>query len=207
MARTSRSLVPPPRRPNDGPPLPPELYTEPAEEILLVGEMLHDAQTMKELLAGLPFERDSYRANLRIIAGASTRMRQRCEKLLGEIDPGMHDPRPDLPATEFAAPAAAEAFSHSSVILEPGALDPQQDPETTAEPRNPGAEYAALRNRIRDELREHGPLSTADLIARLKAVPEPPTSSDINDALADLRLAKEVTIDRAGKKLKNRLIA
>jgi hypothetical protein len=77
-----RSLTAPARRAADGPPPPPNLYQEPDEDILIVGEMLHDLKTMDELIRKLPFDREHYRANLRIVLGAAVRTRQRCERLL-----------------------------------------------------------------------------------------------------------------------------
>jgi len=112
---------------------------EPTSDIELLGAMLTDNTTMGALLRELPYERTHYRSNLRMIAGAAIRTRQRCERLLGE------DKRPgeELTVEEkaaaydeycreeglatahpiiFAAPAAKEAFSHSSVDLEPGTV-------------------------------------------------------------------------------------
>ena len=84
MKRVPRGFHPPPRKPQDAPPAPVELYQEPIEDVVLLGEMLYDAKTMSELLGGLPFEREHYRANLRIVAGAADRMRKRCARLLVE---------------------------------------------------------------------------------------------------------------------------
>lgn len=84
MARTSRKLIPPARRPEDAPPPPAELYIEPENDIELLGEMLHDNRVMAELLQELPFDRAHYRANIRIVLGAAVRMRERCARLLGE---------------------------------------------------------------------------------------------------------------------------
>lgn len=84
MARISRKLIPPARRPEDAPPPPAELYIEPENDIELLGEMLHDNRVMAEMLQELPFDRAHYRANIRIVLGAAVRMRERCARLLGE---------------------------------------------------------------------------------------------------------------------------
>ncbi len=77
-------LTQPPRPLEDTPPLPPELYKEPTREMLILGEMLYDLELQTDLCRKLPFDAFHYQGNLRIIAGAATRIRLRCERLLGE---------------------------------------------------------------------------------------------------------------------------
>lgn len=174
MAKASRSLVPPPRRPNDGPPLPPELYTEPAEEILVVGEMLHDITTMRELLAGLPFDRDHYRANLRIVAGAAIRTRLRCERLLGES------------SSPFTAELLEAHTVHStSVVPEPGAETTDDTHELEAE-REPKGGHPEFMKFVCEELAKTGAMRTTDLIETVSVGHRIP-SGDVHRALAYLR--------------------
>lgn len=82
----ARALTIPPRS-GQAPPPPADLYQEPTEDLLILGEMLHDVKTMAQLLAALPFDRESYRANLRIVAGCAVRTRARCSRLLGDPPP------------------------------------------------------------------------------------------------------------------------
>lgn len=60
-----------------------KLWTEPTEEILILGLMMRDNNTIESMLKRLAFDPD-YQGSLRVIAGAAVRIRERCEKLLGE---------------------------------------------------------------------------------------------------------------------------
>ena len=61
-----------------------KLYEEPAEELLLLGLMIEDIALVEKMLRTLPFARDDYRGNLRVIRGAARRMIERTARLLGE---------------------------------------------------------------------------------------------------------------------------
>ncbi len=63
------------------------LYEEPADGVLVLGEMMRDAKLIEEKLSGLPFAAAGYRGELRVILSAANRMCQRCVKLLGEEKP------------------------------------------------------------------------------------------------------------------------
>ncbi len=64
------------------------LYEEPVDGVLVLGEMMRDAQLIEEKLKALPFAGGAgYRGELRVILGAANRLCQRCAKLLGEEKP------------------------------------------------------------------------------------------------------------------------
>lgn len=144
MRRTKHaSLVPPPRRPEDSPPAPVSLFVEPDNPIELLGEMLHDVSTMGELLRGLPFERQHYRANLLLVYAASNRMRKRCERLLEEAEELAQVPSPGEP---FVAPETfgepfkfntAEELAEANRIMGEVGTGPNMIKDPPAEPANP----------------------------------------------------------------------
>lgn len=62
-----------------------KLHEEPAEPILLLGEMVRDCGIAKDMLAGLAFaSRDDYRRNLRVVKAAADRLSQRAAVLIGD---------------------------------------------------------------------------------------------------------------------------
>ena len=63
-----------------------DVYREPSQDILLLGELWRDARTILELLPNLPFDDGQYTGNLRVVLGCSERIRHRCRRLLGETD-------------------------------------------------------------------------------------------------------------------------
>lgn len=63
---------------------PPKFFEEPADPVLIHGEMLRDARLLTEFLQDLPFAGRHYRTNLRQIIGAAERTKRRCVKLIGE---------------------------------------------------------------------------------------------------------------------------
>lgn len=100
---------------------------EPTSDIEMLGAMLEDNQTMAILLRELPYERTHYRSNLRMVAGAAIRTRQRCERLLHEGP----DPRADkLATTERVTLTATEADAafHNA---EPGSVVYVDEPHAT----------------------------------------------------------------------------
>ncbi len=127
MKRPPRALTVPPRT-TPAPPPPADLYVEPDTDIELLGEMLHDVKTMGQLLAELPFDRDGYRANLRIVAGAAVRMRARCARLLG-------DPPPDpmVSVDRLADAIVREVDRDEAENPEPPAAEPSNKIDAGAE--------------------------------------------------------------------------
>jgi hypothetical protein len=196
MKTSPRTLIPPHRRPEDGPPPPADLYVEPDEDVLLLGEMLHDLDVMYEMLRKLAFDRDHYRANLRIVLGASVRMNQRCQRLLGELQP--------KPATEPAAAPEPFAPEPSNKIDDPPPVEPPLEPSNGRPPKKTGREYTLIESHIMSTIEEHGALGTTDLIQavgkKTKAAP-----GDINEALAALRRDKKVITSHVGRGIQNRL--
>ena len=61
-----------------------DLFTEPTQPLLILGEMVRDVNLMLEMLRGLPFAGDHYSADLQVIAGAAKRTRDRAAKLIGD---------------------------------------------------------------------------------------------------------------------------
>ncbi len=61
------------------------LHMEPAEDILLLGEMLQDVKTSLDLLRKLAISGVAYRGHLRVIRGNAVRTAERAQRLLGEV--------------------------------------------------------------------------------------------------------------------------
>jgi hypothetical protein len=203
-----RALVTPHRPAKDGPPLPPELYSEPVEEILIVGEMLHDVRTMDELLRSLPFDREHYRANLRIVAGAATRTRQRCERLLGEfaepenkIDhPAEPENKIDESVSRGAAAAPVASGSEGESASSPSANGhAKKAKRSTAVPVEGGIKAAVL-----GALRIGGPMTSTELAESIRTK-SGVTPGAVYDCLAKLRTSKEVITERSGAGMVNRI--
>lgn len=72
-----------------------ELFREPDDSILILGEMIRDVGLMRENLQTLPFDIEAYRGQIRVVLTAAVRMKKRCERLLGE--------EPDPPADDAIA--------------------------------------------------------------------------------------------------------
>lgn len=88
MRGSMRSLpfTPPaePRRPEEDAPKQVELFSEPTDPVLILGEMFRDLKLIEEKLKALPFAADGYRGDLRVIAGAAKRTLDRASRLIGE---------------------------------------------------------------------------------------------------------------------------
>ncbi len=69
---------------DDEPPKQVELFSEPSEPLLVLGEMVRDVNLMLEKLRALPFSAEFYRADLRVIAGAAKRTFDRAARLIGD---------------------------------------------------------------------------------------------------------------------------
>jgi hypothetical protein len=62
-----------------------KLYTEPEEDIRVLGELVRDVGVMKDMLAGLAFSSmEEYRKNLRVVRNAAERTIRRCDRLIGD---------------------------------------------------------------------------------------------------------------------------
>ena len=62
-----------------------QLYSEPQEDIRVLGELVRDVGVMRDLLSGLAFAgADEYKRNLRVVKSAAERMITRCDRLIGE---------------------------------------------------------------------------------------------------------------------------
>lgn len=83
------------------------IHQEPEEDILLLGEMMHDVGVMHSMLASLPKSAENYRGNLIICRGAAERLNQRCTRLLGDdVPPSMRNrQRPGESCTAGRTPA------------------------------------------------------------------------------------------------------
>lgn len=230
----SQRLVPPPRRPEDAPPIPPELYVEPENDIELLGEMLHDAATVAEMLRELPFDRTHYRGNLRIVLGAAVRMRDRCRKLLDPVEHAREAIRDAIDREDFGEPileasmnvdeeqvvvtsdpaAEPEAQELITEIIEAGTEPilphrqngngPKHPPQPPAKPPQKAHSYSIAESFIMSELGELGTASTTELVGIL-ADKHGIKAVIANDALANLRSAKKIVTSRLGKGILNRL--
>lgn len=250
MRRTKHpSLVPPARPPEEAPPAPISLFVEPDNPIELLGEMLHDVATMGELLRGLPFERQHYRANLRLVYAASNRMRKRCERLLEEAEelaatasPGetfrMTVPitHPDGETERIPLSGTPEELAEANRIMEaigngpnilkdPPAAEPAHPPEhepvrparksgstrkhgafsksVATSPKKPGG-YTLVESFVMSELNQRGTATTTELVSAVSEQRRIPRV-EVEDALADLRVAKVVETTKLGRGIINRL--
>lgn len=221
------SLIPPARRPEDTPPLPADLYVEPEEDLLVLGEMLHDVATMGEMLRELPFVRWSYRGNLRVIRGAAVRMADRCAKLLGEVRDAREEAKAVLAEEvaainvvdrEFAevetpeeeAQRIYEAMADSPNLVK---ADDVQPPASVSHRKRPGQipsqlgkngtrEYTITESFVMSTIEEHGSIGTTELIAAVGKKTSA-TATEINDALAALRRDKKVLTSHVGRGMTN----
>lgn len=223
MGRTSlRTLIAPHRRAEDVPPPPPDLYREPENDIELLGEMLHDVETMGDKLKRLPFERDHYRADLRIVRGAAVRMADRCARLLEEVQPqhraeAIHEDRTaaaqasnkidasDRLPTIVNEPDDTERHLEDAVARE---IVPDSHPTRkngTARPKKIGTrEFTLVESFIMSELQDRGTASTTELVEWVTKERRVP-SAEVNDALANLRITKRITTSRLGRGFINRI--
>lgn len=210
--KTPRTLIPPPRRLGEEPPSPPDLYVEPEEDLLILGEMLHDVSTMGEMLRALPFDRHRYRGNLRVALGAAVRMRDRCQRLLGEalalpeasniidqrteeetlIDALRKPPITDAEIATMGAPLTS--------------VDSQEN--GNGRPRKTGATPVdgGLKAAIRRTLGERGPMTAAELAEDL-AKDTGANAKTVHETLAKMRASREVLHSQMGRKILNRLPA
>jgi hypothetical protein len=62
------------------------LWTEPADDIVLLGAMQMDAQLQAAKLKTLPLAGDGYHGELLVIRGAAERMRRRCDRLIAQSE-------------------------------------------------------------------------------------------------------------------------
>ena len=60
------------------------IFQEPEEDILLLGLMMSESNTISNLIRGLPHSRDDYRGNLRVIRGAAERVKLYATRLIGD---------------------------------------------------------------------------------------------------------------------------
>lgn len=195
----------PPKLP--APPAPPidhDAEREPASDIELLGAMLTDNVTMGILLRELPYERTHYRSNLRMVAGAAIRIRKGCEKLLGETDP-----RAEQLAT--LEPGPTVAAGHSSVVpAEPAATPAPSESTRKRSASDPpqlgknGRAYTVVESFIMAELKDRGTATTAELLKFMAEERRVPTA-EVNDALANLRIAKVISTTRLGEGFINRI--
>lgn len=216
MPRGERSLVTPHRPAEQGPPPPAGLYREPVEDILIVGEMLHDVRTMDELLRRLPFDREHYRANLRIVAGAAVRTRERCERLLGEereIEPGL---RTYTAEPTIGGPDPMDLLDKMSSEIIDGQVVKAAEPDPPKPaisdamrkrrnlPPNGAYAFTAVESFIMSTLKELGTASTKGIIEAVCKNHRVP-ADQAHEALATLRVAKKVTTSTLGRSVLNRI--
>ena len=66
-----------------------KIYQEPEQDIRVLGELVRDVGTMKDMLAGLVFTGpEEYARNLRVVRGAAERTIKRCDRLIGDEPAG-----------------------------------------------------------------------------------------------------------------------
>lgn len=221
------------RRAEETPP-PADLYVEPEEDLLVLGEMLHDAATMGEMLRELPYSRLDYRGNLRVVRGAAVRMADRCAKLLGETAPANKDTREHAKAVlakelaainvvdaspEQAQAADEETGEYTVTVDDPEAPHRSELREEVARGQNSHStrknrsdrpketgirEFTIVESHILGEIKARGRANTTELLKAL--VMKHGIASDLtNDALGALRKEGYVVTSRAGRGFTNEL--
>lgn len=232
MKQTMRIPQPATRRLEDTPPTP-DLYVEPEDGLLILGEMLYDVSTMGEKLRELPFSRTAFRGNLRVVRGAAVRIADRCAQLLGEaLAPTRTessestrtnaDTRTPEPSNKIDSPQLGD---RTDPPLNPELAGDGADPELLAEDVQPPAESDPVRNRpgsspnglgkrpfttaetfILSELAEQQHLTSNQILKALVVKYSIP-SDQTNDALAALRKDGYVITNRVGRGYINELAA
>lgn len=81
----SKSISTAPDAKELGGPITVKLHTEPEQDIRVLGELVRDVGTMKDMLTELVFATsDGYLQNLRVVRNAAERTIRRCDRLLGD---------------------------------------------------------------------------------------------------------------------------